>query len=166
MEKNNYLNLLNERFKRHFQVKSNQLIIGENIDIYARYSETTGRTFITQKDIIDKFEVNEYCFIKTLEGANLDTLQSFTEFLKLLTVDFVKPHKEHRSTNITGVLVCEESISKDIELFVKKFKYSKYYKFYLQGYSDIRLIVVDLSNKIAVANKKGESVKKVYSPAP
>jgi len=166
MKKDYYLNLLNERFQKHFQINNNKLILGETFDIYAKYSEVTGRTFVTQKDIIDKFEVNEHCFIKVLDSVNLETIYGFTEFLKQLTVSFVKPHREHRSTNLTGVIVSEKPINKEIEKFVTKFKYCRYYKLYLQGYSDVRLVVVDLHNKTTITNRKGEHVKKVYLPTP
>jgi hypothetical protein len=166
MDKTLYLEILNQKFQRHFQIKNNEIIFQKQFDLYAKYSETTGRTFVTQKDIIDKFEVNEHCFVKTMENLDLETIYNFSEFFKQLTINLVKPHKEHKSTNITGVLVSENPISEDIQNFVKKFNYSKYYKFYLQGYSDVRLVVVDLTNKSVITNKKGKEVKKVYLPTP
>jgi hypothetical protein len=166
MDKTYYLESLSRKFQRHFEIKNNETVFQKKFDIYAKFSETTGRTFVTQKDIIDKFQINEHCLIQTVEELDLQEVSEFSEFLKLLTMNLVKPHKDHKSTNITGVLVSESPIGQDIKNFVKRFNYSKYYKFYLQGYSDVRLIVVDLANRAVITNRKGEEVKKVYLPTP
>jgi len=166
MEAASYLETLSKKFQKYFQVKKDKEIFDMKFNIYAQYTEVSGRTFITAKDIIDRFEVSEHCFVKVVEDLDRRKIESFSEFLKSLTVKFVKPHKEHRSTIITGVIVSEKEIGKDIETFIKGFKHSKYYKFYFHGYSDVRLVVVDLVNKKVIANKKGKEVLKVYLPTP
>lgn len=164
MDKVQYLQLLNRKYEKHFQVKNNENIMNREFDIYAKYTEATGRTFLTQKDIIDKFEVNEHCFIKTFETIDLCMAIELGEYFKSLTQSLVKPHKEHKSTNITGVLVSESAINNDIKQYIKKFKYSKYYKFYFRGWSDVRLIAVDLTSGTVISNKKGKEVEKIYLP--
>lgn len=164
MDKTQYLELINRKYEKYFQVKNNENIMNKNFDIYAKYTETTGRTFVTQKDIIDKFEVNEHCFIKTFRYVDLSMVNELGEYFKLLTENFVKPHKEHKSTTITGVIVSENVIDKDIQKYIKSFRCSKYYKFYFQGWSDVRLIAVDLAKGIVITNKKGKEVEKIYRP--
>ena len=94
----------------------------------------------------------------------MEDVIEYTEYLKTLINTLVKPHREHKSSTITGVIVCNTSIDKSTENFIKKFKFTKPYKLYFHGWSDIRLLLVDLSNNLVVSNKQGNSVKKVYIP--
>ncbi|MCS4464218.1 hypothetical protein JTT01_08700 [Clostridium botulinum] len=56
----------------------------------------------------------------------------------------VTPHKDHKSSYLTGILISENSIDDNIKQYVKKFKFAKAYKFYWFGWCDIRLILIDL----------------------
>ena len=60
--------------------------------------------------------------------------------------------------------MCNTAIDKSTENFIKKFKFNKPYKLYFHGWSDIRLLLVDLSNNLVISNKQGKKVKKVYIP--
>jgi len=164
--KTEYLQLIQKKYKKHFLVYNDFQLFNMNFDLYAKYSEVAGRTFITGTDVIDKYEVHEHCFVKTFNKIDINEAESFSQFLKNLTIDFVKPNKEHKSTKITGVLVSDEPISKEVVKFIESFKHTKYYKLLLYGYSDVRLLAVDLSNKKVFSNRVGKEVKKVFKPTP
>lgn len=160
----NYIDDLFIKYNKNFNVSKNIELCKKKINLFAEHKGIGGRTFVTQKDIIDKFEFNEYCIVKTYNDIDLEAAVEYTEYLKTLINDLVKPHKEHKSSTITGVMVCNTSIDKCTENFIKKFKYTKSYKLYFHGWSDIRLILVDLSNNLVIPNKQGKRVKKVYIP--
>jgi len=165
MNINGYLPLLEKMYDRHFTIEKNVKVLNLPVDIYARYSDVGGRTLLTQKDIIDKFEVNEFCFIKSFHEINADDIDNFTSFLKLTTEEIVNPSRDHKCTTITGVIVSESSVDNEIIKIISKFKYTKSYLFYLHGWSDIRLIFIDLEDNKIFTNKEGRKVKKVYQSA-
>jgi len=160
----NYIDDLFIKYNKNFSVSKNIELCEKKINLFAEHKGIGGRTFITQKDIIDKFEFNEYCIVNVYNSVNIDDAVEYTEYLKTLINALVKPNKEHKSSTITGVMVCNTSIDKSTEYFIKKFKYTKPYKLYFHGWSDIRLIFVDLSNNLVIPNKQGKKVKKVYIP--
>ena len=166
MEKTQYLQFIERKYQKHFSVYNDFELFNMNFDIYAKFSEVGGRTFITHADVIDRYEVYEHCFVKSFNKLEINEVENFSEFLKALTINFVKPNKEHKSTKITGVLVSDEPISNEVVKLIESFKHTKYYKFLLQGYSDVRLLAVDLSNKKVFSNKVGKEVKKVFTPTP
>ncbi|MCX7884296.1 MAG: hypothetical protein N2448_04620 [Caloramator sp.] len=161
-----YLQSLENKFFKYFTIEKNIFIKGIEINIFAKYFEKTGRTLITQRDVIDAFENYEYCFIKTYESISLKEIIEFEEFLKNVVECYVKPHSEHMCTYLTGVMVSKESLTDECVKEIKKFKYSKSFKFMLHGWCDVRLIAADLFSNAVITNKAGKSVKKVYEYAP
>lgn len=120
----------------------------------------TGRTFITQKDIIDRFEINEYCLVKTFEKIDNSVLESFCDYGKKLTKDLVKPHSEHRSSVITLVIISDNLLKENTLKLLGKFKYTKYYKFYFHGFSQVKVVLVDLFNNRVYCSKNAKLLKK------
>ncbi|MGH4119688.1 hypothetical protein [Clostridium sp.] len=160
----NYIETLSIKYNKNFNVSVDVSLCEKRINLFAEHNGIGGRTFITQKDIIDRFEFNEYCVVNVYNSINREEVSEYTEYLKTLVTALVKPHREHKSSTITGVIVCNTSIDKSTKKFIKKFKYTKSYKLYFHGWSDIRLILVDLSNNLVIPNKRANSVKKVYIP--
>ena len=161
---NIYIENLIAKYYKNFNIQRNIYLCNKKISIFAEYKGIGARTFITQKDVIDKYEFNEYCIVNVFDEINMGGVIEYTEYLKTLVNDLVKPHREHKSSTITGIIVCNTSIDKSTENFIRKFKFNKPYKLYFHGWSDIRLLLVDLSNNLVIANKQGKSVKKVYIP--
>lgn len=157
-----YLLQLGKMYEKYFTIEKNIKILDLPIDIYARYSDVGGRTLLTQKDVIDRFEVNELCFTKSFDEIKVNDVNDFINFLKLTTEKLVNPTRDHKCTTITGVIVSGKSVSDDVIKIISKFKYTKSYLFYLHGWSDIRLVLIDLQANRIITNKEGKKVKKVY----
>lgn len=160
-----YIDKIREKFEKHFRIETGVGILGEKIDMYARFSNISGRTFITQHDVIDKCENYEICYIKGYEMLTSGDVEKFGEFLKNAVNKFINPGADHMSTYVTGVMVAD-SISDDVRKAVEKFKYSKAFMFYLRGWCDVRLVCVDLSEGNVITNIAGKKVKKVYQLTP
>ncbi|MGE5631067.1 MAG: hypothetical protein ACM3TR_08235 [Caulobacteraceae bacterium] len=161
-----YLEKLQRRFERHFIVETNVGILGKNIDLHARFCNVSGRTFITQSDVIDRCENYELCYIKRYEGVSVGDVAEFGEFLKRAVDEFVNPGDDHMSTYVTGVMITDNVCGDSARKAVEKLKHSKAYRYYLRGWCDVRLICVDLGNQEVITNKAGKRVKKVYQLTP
>ncbi|MGH4140212.1 hypothetical protein [Clostridium sp.] len=164
MIENIYMENLFAKYNKNFDISKNIELCDKKISLFAEYRGVGGRTFMTQTDIIDRFEFNEYCVVKDYKNVNMEDVVEYTEYLKTVINTLVKPHREHKSSTITGVIVCSTPIDKSTENFIEKFKFNKPYKFYFHGWSEIRLLLVDLSNNLVISNKQGRRVKKVYIP--
>lgn len=165
MDRHEYMETLELKYARHFDIEKNIGLFGETVDIYAKHYNVNVRTFITKNDIIDRYVNNEYCFVKGFENITSSEIAAFGEFLKTAAGNLVKPDKEHMSTYITGVLVAE-SIEESAAKAIKAYRYSKAYKFYLHGWCDVRFIGVDLGKGMTITNKAGKMVNKVYCITP
>lgn len=156
-----YLDLLEIKFQKYFDVSRNMYILDNKIDMFAVCNIVNSRTFITKNDIVDSYENNEYCFIKVFDSIDSMDIIYYCDFLKEALMTFVKPKANHMNSFITGVIICDDLKEEVIDL-VKKFKYSKSYKFYLYGWSEIRLILIDVKSQRVITNKPGKKVIKVY----
>lgn len=163
MNKKEYLNKLEKKYENYFKIYKNKNVLGENIDLFAHYYEEAGRTFITQKDIIDRFEINEYCLVKTFEKIDNSIFENFCDYGKKLTKDLVKPHSEHRSSVITLVMISDNLLKENTLKLLGKFKYTKYYKFYFHGFSQVKVVLVDLFNNRVYCSKNAKLLRKTYS---
>lgn len=165
VEKQTYIQLMYDRCKEYFKLEENKQLLNESFELYGKYQMLLGRTLVTQKDIIDQFETNEYLLFKCIDRLDTELLAHYMTYIQTVVNEVVKLHKYHRSTYINLVLVCDE-LATDLDMgIIKRFKAEKIYKFYLQGFSEVRLIVVDLQNKQVVVNKAAKGVKKAYMPS-
>jgi hypothetical protein len=70
----------------------------------------------------------------------------FAEVMKGSIEHLVRPHPEHVRTVLTAVMITDQGCEPDVLMAVKKFRFSRPFKFYLHGWCDIRLVLVDLLN--------------------
>ncbi|QXM06639.1 hypothetical protein [Crassaminicella indica] len=162
MKYTEYIEKIEKKLKRHFDIERDYGYKDLQIDLYAKYHIRNEKYMATKKIPIYAFENHEYCFIKYLDLLTEEKLKKFIEILKLSVGDFVHPHSEHMSSVITGVLVTDQEEDKKISNIVRKFKFHKSFAFGLKGWVDIRLILVHLGNGDIITNKKGKEVSEVY----
>ncbi len=156
-----YIGILKSKFERNFHIETDIEIMENKIDMLAKFSDVSGRTFITKHDVIDRFENYEYCYIKKYDTVNEEEVTAYKQFLKRIVDECITPGKDHMSTYVTGVII-GNSINDNVKKIVEKYSYSKAYSFYFRGWCDIRLVCVGLDNNEIITNKAGRKVKKVY----
>ena len=71
MELQLYLNNLSEVFKRNFELYNDIVIFDKKLSLYGKYKDIGGRTFLTQNDVIDKFEIYEHCLVQSYDDLNM-----------------------------------------------------------------------------------------------
>ncbi|HAG42319.1 MAG TPA: hypothetical protein DCL31_01625, partial [Clostridium sp.] len=62
-----YLDNLSEIFKKNFELHKDIVIFDKKLNLYGKYKDIGGRTFLTKNDVIDKFEVYEHCLIQSYD---------------------------------------------------------------------------------------------------
>lgn len=166
MLRSEYFENIKKKYARYFDIKEGEVIHNQSIDIFARFNEVSSRTVITKNDVVDSFETNEYCFLKGYESIELEDITNFCEFLKKASEKFVMPHKNHMSSYITGVMICDKKTYDEVRSYAKKFKHKKAYKMFLFGWSEVRLVIVELESGAITTNSAGKRVYKVYQLTP
>ena len=161
MKYEEYIKLLISKLEKNFTIERDIVIFDNKIDIFAKFSNISVRTFITQHDIIDQYNNHEHIYIKGYDNVTEEDIVSFGQFLKRISDECISPDKDHMSTYITGVLIGNH-IDENAIRAVKKYNYRKAFCFYLKGWCDVGLIYVGLDNNMIITNRDGKKVKKVY----
>ncbi|MEG1256498.1 hypothetical protein [Clostridium sp.] len=153
MDKSRYIDYLQSIFSKYFDIEENKYLIDRNLELYGSWDMKFGRTFLSKDKIVDKYECNEHCLVINMDILTESDLNEFTDYMKKCAVTIVKPHKEHKTTYITGIIVTDcierDSIIKSVE----KFNYTKNYKLSFHGWSILRIVVADLNKNEIYSNR-------------
>lgn len=161
MKYEEYIDLLISKLERNFTIERDIVIFDNKIDLTAKFSNTSVRTFITKNDIIDRYDNYEHIYVKRYDNVTEKDVVTFGQFLKRISDEYIKPDKDHMSTFITGVLIGNHIDQNAIKI-IEKFNYRKAFCFYLKGWCDVRLVYAGLDDNKLITNKDGKKVKKLY----
>lgn len=161
---NSYLDIIENRLSEYFSIQKHINLQGQVIDLFATLEVKNEKYFVSKSIKLWGAENYEYVFIKSFNDLNEQTLHEFTKYLQDAITHFVKPHSEHMESIITGVLIVDQEPDSQLEAQISSFRYRKNYKLTLEGWAEIRLILVIPSSNKVVANRRGKEVKKFYTP--
>ncbi len=155
------------KYEAYFDIYPDYSILGRKLDLYARSHVRSEKFFLTKKAVLAAWETNEYCLV---EGHSAKVyapqVKDFTIFLVSAAGELVKPHKEHMSSTVTGILVSEQGFDPDAIHIGTRFKHGRDFWFGLRGWYSACLLLVDLSSGQVYASPKGKEVIKSYQPKP
>ncbi|MBU2535304.1 MAG: hypothetical protein KKD83_03940 [Chloroflexi bacterium] len=165
MKLEEYLESLRRKYEAYFDIYPDYTILGRRLDIYACCHVRNEKFVVTKKATLGAWETNEYCLI---EGHSAEIyapkVQDFIAFLVNAAGELVKPHKEHMSSVLTGILVSERGFDPEAIHIGTRFKYSHSFWLGLRGWYSVCLLLVDLLSGQVYANPKGKEVIKSYQP--
>ncbi len=115
--------------------------------------------FLVHSAVIGESESNEYVFFASEETLDLNKLAKLDTIAWGKGTSRVKPHEHHRNTDVTMIIVADRVLG-DAQKKIKSLKHYKSYRFYLQGFSHYRLLVVDISKSAVITNRMGKKVSK------
>jgi len=155
MVKEEYLDLLEKKHSVYYDVYRDYELNGRFLDIYAEFHMRNERYFLI--DVLDAYETHEYRLVKYYENLKLDDAAEFGTWLKEQVEVLIKPHTEHMCTILTGVMVTDRGINRNVEKFIKDYRYTRYFTFGIKGWGEI-----DIASNRVVANRKGREVIKDF----
>ncbi|SET11925.1 hypothetical protein SAMN05660297_01472 [Natronincola peptidivorans] len=162
MNTEKYLEGIEQKLSRYFDIEKAYKYKNIDFEMFAKSFVRNERYFASKKFTIYAYESNENIFIKCISRLDEATLLQIKDHLKSATEDYVKPHSEHMSTIITGIVVVENGIEEHLKKMIQKYNYLRSFAFGFKGWVYIRLIVVDLKKGEVLTNRRGKEVKKFY----
>lgn len=166
MESTSYIEELENKLMRNFDLNRDYKIDDEEYDLFARYYLRSEKYFLTKSAKIYGMESNEYILVKKYSYLDNRRFDAFTNKMIDSIDKLVEPHEEHMASIITGVILIDKLQDEIDDILLKKiskFKYHKGFSLGLKGWVDVRIILVSLKDRLIIANKKGKEVSEVYS---
>ena len=117
--------------------------------------------FLIKKAKVAEINSNEDVFFYTTEELNSETLHKLDSCAWERGLSRVKPDGNHRNSDVTLVIIAEhidESTLKE----VRKMKHYQSYRFGLHGWSNYRLVALELSTGKLAFNRQGQILKKLF----
>lgn len=118
--------------------------------------------FLIQSARLGETESNEYVFFATMDMLTEDYLKKIDKIAWEKGIARVKPHADHRNTDITLIIVSDQ-VRSDAFKLVPKLSHYKSYRFGFQGWSHYRLVVLEVSSGRVAYNRQGQSLKKLFN---
>jgi len=165
MELNQYLNNIEKKLIRSFDIKRDCIIAGVQYDMCAEYHLRNEKYVLVKSAVVYAFENNEYCMVKHFEQLDKYLCKEFIENLVKSVDIVVQPDSNHMSSMITGIIVTDEIFEMDgyeISQTVKRFKFNKQFAFGFKGWADIRLILVSLKGGVIATNGRAKQISNVF----
>ncbi len=131
-------------------------------DAEAYFSATQEQFFLMKSAKLNSIQSNEIVFFVRKDYLTLDVLAQLDRAAWEEGISRVQPHSEHKSTDIT-LIVITETFEDRIRKEIRKFRHSKSYRFGFQGYSNYKLAVTGTSTGETCFNGQGSSLKKLVA---
>ncbi|MBR6625949.1 MAG: hypothetical protein IKL01_07070 [Mailhella sp.] len=120
---------------------------------------STNECFVISKKVkLWSAETNEYVHVFSLSHLDVQTFEACRARALELGMEKVRPHLDHKSSNITAVFVCD-SVDPDAAKALEKTRIHKDFLFSLKGWMDFRAAAVELSTGRALVNGAARDMK-------
>lgn len=116
--------------------------------------------FLVKSAVISEAESQEYVYFASEEQLDLETLLLMDHEAWTRGISKVKPHTSHRNTDV-ALIILADKITEEAFLQIPKLRHYQSYRFGFQGWSNYRLVAIELSTGRAAYNRLGRSFKKL-----
>lgn len=116
--------------------------------------------FLVKSARLSEADSHEYVFFAVEEALDEARLRLLDEAAWSRGMERVRPHKDHRNSDVT-LIVLAERMTPGAEAALKKLKRSKSYRFGLQGWSNYRVIALEVPSGRMAHNRMGRSLRKL-----
>lgn len=168
MERKELLNRLISIYRQSFDIQENYEMGGEIYDAYGFCNITNSKYVLVKKAELWRALCFEHVFFKGVDVLDCADVENFCT----QTVEYIEPQlvrkgekctvKDHMYSYITCVFVCENGLAPDALKKLKKSKFFKNYMLSVRGYSELRLLAVDLKSGKVYGNAAARDLIKEY----
>ena len=159
-----YLELLVKRYQAHYNVQTNSVIAGKNVDIFAISVIEHFRNILTRKIQFDRYQEREIILVKGFNRLlGVEDIRNFSAFLIAATKELITPSFDIMSHTINGIIISSHGFSGEAIALAQRFRYGRTFFLGIKGWCDIRLLEIDIKNFCVHCNAKGKEIASIYS---
>lgn len=157
-----YIEQLEYTLSDRFTVIRQPVVASRSFLLSAHHSCTIGRTLLTPKDVIDKFDVQTIILVITAESMNhvIELCRLLRENIR----EIVRPDSQHYLSLINLVLVFKNPVPEDIRNFVERYSFTKSFLLSLHGWAQAGITGVCLEDGAVFCGKSVSDMKKLFEP--
>ncbi len=126
-------------------------------DVFESHNE---QSYLIKAAKVANIDMNEYVYFAKCDDLDAETFNTFDETAWERGLANVKPSYDHRSTDVTLIIVAK-NIDKSVRKQIKKKRRYKSYKWGFNGWSNYRLVAIECMTGKAIYNHHGLTLKKL-----
>lgn len=129
----------------------------------AEFRSHNEQYFLVRSAHIADIDSNEFVYFATTKSLTKKELEDFSKKAWEEGLTKVKPYNGHRNSDIT-LIIFADTLAEDKNQLIKQIKKTKFYKSYkfsFHGWSNFKLVVVDLETQIIYFNRLGKDYLKL-----
>ncbi|MBR5896037.1 MAG: hypothetical protein IKZ39_00270 [Lachnospiraceae bacterium] len=147
-------------YMRFYNIKRED--VTEPFAAEAEFISHNEQYFLLKSAKIADIDSNEFVFFASEESLSAEKLAELDAKAWETGLSRVTPGPGHRNSDVT-LIVIADTIDEDAFKLAKKLKHSKSYKFTFHGWSNYKLIAIDLTNNRLTYNRLGRTLKGIIN---
>ncbi|MCR4788140.1 MAG: hypothetical protein K5888_06120 [Lachnospiraceae bacterium] len=140
--------------------ENNKFEVTEGFDAEARFDSKSEQYFLIKAAKVADIHSAEYVYFSSLKEPTLDELKKLDEKAWECGIAHAAPGPDHKNTDAVLIVIADK-LDDEVREFVKKTKHSRNYRFALHGYSNFRLVAVELNTGKAYFNRQARILMKL-----
>ena len=145
-------------FTRYYNVNTDSP--GAPFVAEATFESHNEQYFLIKAAKVADINANEYVYFAKCSNLTADELYKLDNTAWERGLSKVVPGYDHRSSDITLIIV-SEMMEEDAKKLVRKLRHYKSYKWGFNGWSNYRLVAIECSCGKAYYNRQGQNLKKL-----
>ncbi|MCQ2576631.1 MAG: hypothetical protein MJ162_07785 [Treponema sp.] len=158
MELQEALDLILPSFQRYYTIKTEG--VEAPFAAEADFEVHTEQYVLVKIAKIAEIDAKEYLYFALVDNPSADTIKELAAKAWEQGLAKVEPYYGHKSSDV-ALFIISKSMDENALTAVKKTKYSKNYKFGFYGWSNFKLVSVELDKKQCSSNRLGADFKKL-----
>lgn len=142
-----------------FDVARSYEFAGRVFPGYAEFHSTAEKYVLVKRAKLWGASVHEYLFFELSDRLTKPLLGELLSFMTEKAIEKVQVDAEHMTSYLSLVVIADH-VDVDARKAVSKAKFRKSFKFGFQGWADLRVAAVDLSDASVTTNAMGRELRK------
>lgn len=143
-------------YKDYYDVSTENVLPPFKVE--AKFISHIEQYFIVHSAKLSDIDSTEHLYFAAEDKLTFEDLYKMSEDAWNEGLKSVTPYYGHRNSDVTVIAICNEA-DEEVLKNCKKIKFSKTYKFMLHGWSNFKLIVIDIKSGKVVSNRFGAETK-------
>lgn len=169
MNSNQFLESILNEYSSTFDIYREYEYNGKVFPAYAQFYSHNEKYVLVKEAKLWEANCFEHTLFINYDSIKEDDILEIQRLIKEnMEPDMVRngkklPEKNHMYTYITVIMICEGEISAKAEKMIERYNFGKSYQFSIRGWSNAKLVCVDLKNQVFISNREGRALKKLIT---
>ena len=153
------LNQLLEAYSHYYNVERDVTVEGASYPAAATFFLRDENYLLSKKKVLSAFEQYDYTYFYLTEHLDAATAQEQLDLALKAGMSRVKPHKEHKSSYVTLVILAN-TIDPEAKKLIRKTRFTKNFRLALHGWMEYHIAAMETSTNTFLSNPAGKGAKK------